>query len=445
MLYKKVAEAERNPFFLHPHQVTSIFPFLPFPSTPSVATSSPSSTTSLNAGKFSPIYPLVQPSPPKTGLTMPNTSLAGPTMLTPPSSVSASSTITTQASLSSTNLVLSSGMSNSTGTVVTSMAAPSTPPRPPYTTQFYAPFMKYPMSPPTPSGISTLSVLSPWNIAAVSQLGVPIDPNATNAKTVSGVKVDGAAAQISSSPSQGLGCSSGIAWSPAAMGNAASAPILPQHVMSPRPSFASLQSPLSFLHASPLSPMMLIHSPYASSVSSCPSVSSSSGCSSDGGASVSGLSKKHYAPSEYHVGPRRPLCEKLTEEEIVNEGANSSGRNTPVDNLEEEEEEEDSVAQNQNASVLVGGLTGIPTFTPFSITSHGPSITQPAAPQTRIVGGAGGGHVPLEMRGSGAPGTRMTNSIDLTGQAVSYPYSVESMSHSAPSQPMSVDSSTHVS
>lgn len=41
---------------------------------------------------------------------------------------------------------------------------------------------------------------------------------------------------------------------------------------------------------------------------------------------------KKYAPSEYHVGPHRPWSEKLAEEiDAHSEGADNSGRNTPVD------------------------------------------------------------------------------------------------------------------
>lgn len=431
MLYKKVAEAERSPFFLHPHQVTPIYPFLPF-SPAGAATVTPSNNSPSTAGKFSPVYPLVQPSPPNTGLTMLNTGLAGPSALTPPSSVSTSSTATTQTSSSTTSLVLSSAPTTSTGTIMTSMASPSTPPRPPYSAQFYAPFMKYPVSPPTPSGINTLSVLSPWNLA-MSQISVPVDPNGSS-KSSSGGK---AGASTSTNAPQAQNNMSGSTWNPAASGNAASAPILPQHILSPHPSFASIKSPLSYLHASPLSPMMFIQSPYASSVSSCPSVSSSSGCSSDGGVSFTGLQKKHYAPSEYHVGPRRPLCEKLTEEDSVSEGANSSGRNTPVDNLDDEETD---TTPNQDASVFAARPgNSVPTFTPFTITPQGPSIMQPTTPHILMVSGSGNGSV---VRGREATDARKNNSVvDLTCQAVSYPYSVESVNHSV--RPMSVDSSTH--
>ena len=440
MLYKKVAEAERNPFFLHPHQVTPIYPFLPFSPAAAAATVTPSNN---NVAKLSPIYPLVQPSPPNPNLTILNTGLTGSAVLTPPSSVSTSSAVTTQANSATMNLVSMSVPTTSTGSALSTsgMVAPSTPPRPPYTAQLYAPFMKYPLSPPTPSGISTLSVLSPWNIAAMSQIGVPVDSNGSSKSSNPGGKTE-TSNSTSTRTQHAMSTSSANTWNPAASSNGSSAPVLPQHILSPHPNFTSIQSPLSYIHASPLSPMMFIQSPYASSASSCPSVSSSSGCSSDSATSCTGLQKKTYAPSEYHVGPRQPLSEKLTEVDSVSEGANSSGRNTPVDNLEDEET---STTPNQNATVLTGPAgSEVPSFTPFIITSQGPSITQPSTPHSLIVGGnrSTSSLISARTRDANVHDTHK-NTVDLTCQAVSYPYSVESAGHSA--QPMSVDSSTHVS
>lgn len=95
-----------------------------------------------------------------------------------------------------------------------------------------------------------------------------------------------------------------------------------------------VQSPMGYFHhPSPLSPMMLLNSPYASSL---PSTSSSSGCSSvsDNSGPPGSVSSQNqsYAPSEYHVGPRRPLGVKIAEEfDNQSEGASNSGRNTPID------------------------------------------------------------------------------------------------------------------
>ena len=442
MLYKKVAEAERSPFFLHPHQVTSIYPFLPFsPSPVGTNQSSP-----INTGKFSQgIYPLIQQSPPNLGLTMLNT---GTPVLTPPSSVSTSSTLTTQASSNTTNLVLScSPQAGSTGvSLAANMAAPATPPRAPYTTtQFYAPFVKCPISPPTPSGIATLGVLSPWNVAAMSQINVPQSVDTVPKSSAS----SGTSRRKSGNSVSTSRAAQSVGNNPSSSGIASSAQILPQHVLSPRPGFTSLQSPLGFLHSSPLSPMMLIHSgsPYPSSISSCPSVSSSSGCSSDGGASfTAGLQAKNYAPTEYHVGPRRPLSEKLTEEDSVSEGANSSGRNTPVDNTEDDDDS-DGTTPNQTTTVFpsVPENSRASTFTPFTITSQGPSMMHSSTPHVVMVNGDGSRRGVVAGQGSGRVRTesKKTNSVDLTCRAASYPYSVESGGHSV--RPLSVESNTHVS
>jgi hypothetical protein len=477
MLYKRVAEAERSPFFLHPHQVTSIYPFLPF--TPSVA-GTPTANNSLgNAGKFSPgVYPLVQHSPPNLGLTMIN---PGSSILTPPSSVSTSATLTTQANSATMSVVSSSGHQSAAGTggrggtancVLTNLTTPATPPRASYSAQLYAPFVKCPMSPPTPSGIATLSVLSPWNIAAMSQIGIPSPPTDPPSSSSSASKtrksLDHPTPSSSSSQSNST-CSSSAAvtWNPSSVSaGPTTAPILHQHILSPRPGFTSIHSPLSYLHASPLSPMMLIQSPYASSISSCPSVSSSSGFSSDGGASfTTGLQVRNYAPSEYHVGPRRPLSEKLTEEDVVSEGANSSGRNTPVDPMDGDKDR-DTDTPHQNVSVFstasqqqqptASGGDVVQTFTQFAITSQGPSIVQPTTPRSLMVQSGGA----ARHTTSGLQPTTHAAVVDLTKSttsgrlghrrvsghvgsvdAVTYPYSVESGTHSM--HPMSEESSSH--
>ena len=85
-------------------------------------------------------------------------------------------------------------------------------------------------------------------------------------------------------------------------------------------------------YPSPVSPMMYLNSPYMSSIPSVnPSVSSSSGCSSSSDGSVASLNHS-YALSEYHVGPRRPLIEKITDElDNQNESPSNSGRSTLID------------------------------------------------------------------------------------------------------------------
>lgn len=127
----------------------------------------------------------------------------------------------------------------------------------------------------------------------------------------------------------------------------------------------------------------------------------------------------------------------------MSEGANSSGRNTPVDNLEDEET---NATPNQSATVLTGPVgSEVPSFTPFIITSQGPSIAQPSTPHSLMVGGNRSTNSSASTRRDASvhDNHKNTTVVDLTCQAVSYPYSVESAGHSA--QPMSVDSSTHVS
>ncbi len=219
--------------------------------------------------------------------------------------------------------------------------------------------MKYPFSPPTPS----IGLLSPWNGGGLAtaaagasgggSLGGRVVPSATLGP--SGSLVPGCSGALAmSTPKEGSGTggsgsrdgsrlSSGasrtqveqstqhqkltsapsVTWpqSPQTVFATPSAN-MQRHVISPRPNFDSVQPSLNYFHPSPLSPMMLAWSPYTNSVPSCPSASSSSGCSSDGDG-------RSYAPSEYHVGPQRPLSEKYGASDSRSEEANNSGRNTP--------------------------------------------------------------------------------------------------------------------
>ena len=97
------------------------------------------------------------------------------------------------------------------------------------------------------------------------------------------------------------------------------------HVQPAHP-YGSIQSPLS-LGQTPYSPAMQGLS-YPGSVSSCPSVSSSSGCSSASENQDTAVSKG-YILSEYHVGPHRLINEKEIDNQ--SEEATTSGRNTPID------------------------------------------------------------------------------------------------------------------
>ena len=326
ILYKRLAEAEKSPFFLHPHQ-HPVFPFLHFPTNTKCNLSSVTPSP--------PFYPLLQQqqhSPPK-----------GP--LTPfPTPESASSTGSNPATTPAPNTNIS-----------------ATPPRPSYPSQFYPSFVKYPFSPQTPSNLGSFGLLSPWtpnSMATTNQTATTQAINSTqhlnSAPTSSSTSARGATStpRAGSTSNSGIGnastsmasshqpllyhtASTPAVWqtipttSSSSSSSSSSTTALP-HLMSPHSGFTSVQSPLSYFHPSPLSPMMYLQSPYASSVSSCPSISSSSGCSSDGGNATTSQTKQ-YAPSEYYVGPMRPLSEKIADEDNQSEGATNSGRNTPID------------------------------------------------------------------------------------------------------------------
>lgn len=100
------------------------------------------------------------------------------------------------------------------------------------------------------------------------------------------------------------------------------------HLKTPHPyvGMGSIQSPLGIGQA-PYSPAMQGLT-YPGSVSSCPSVSSSSGCSS-ASENQDMAATKSYILSEYHVGPHRLISEKDIDNQ--SEEATTSGRNTPVD------------------------------------------------------------------------------------------------------------------
>ena len=435
ILYKRLAEAEKNPFFLHPHQQT-IFPFLPF-----------------NTGKcLSPIYSFV-PSPTRGTSPFPMTSTTASTQ----------STIATQASPTAVTSVAG-------GTLVGGMmgvnpGSVSSPPNRAYSSQFYSPFMKYPFSPPTPSNLSGLGLLSPWNpnggavaaasAATVATLGSPnsssrlqnggsvVHPDLAATVATStpreGSSDDGNQTSAGSKPQQSQSAPQSLpspaAWpspatstQPNSSGGSIGGPAAPnvhsipsaasiQHLLSPRSNFQALHSPLNYFHhPSPLSPMMFVQSPYASSVSSCPSVSSSSGCSSDGSLSQS----KHYAPSEYHVGPRRPISEKYADEDDQSEGATNSGRNTPNENPSDDA----NVVLPSEVGVRAVGQSGLvqsgsAPYTPLSTSLLAAQSTTAAASQQ--------------------PGQQQRRT---SSNYSPYPFSVESLSCG---QPSSVGSTSQVS
>ena len=297
-LYKAVAEAEKSPFFLHPHQQPIFHPFFPLNTVTTAA--------KCNFAPMGSMYSLL-PSPPK-----PPTPFQGSLATPATGSCNRSTTNTTQP--------LGLGLTSSVN-----IASPQRP----YPSPLYPAFMKYPFSPPTPNN---MGLLSPWNqnngVVTIGGLATGVATSSSPVMATSTPK-DSNSDRSSISQQQDQSKSRNSSTTSALHTPSQVAPSSIQHLMSPH----SIQSSLSYFHhPSPLSPMMFIHSPYASSVSSCPSVSSSSGCSSEGGLSQS----KRYAPSEYHVGLRQPLSEKYADEDQQSEGASNSGRNTPIENRGEE-------------------------------------------------------------------------------------------------------------
>ena len=322
ILYRRLAEAEKNPF------LQTIFPFLPF---------------NTAAGKFSPVPPLYtllqQQSPPRPPSSVPSPynlsgGLGTAVNVTP---VAGQPGSVVNSSLGITGLPTPGG--SSVGSV-------STPPRPSYPSQFY-PLMKYPFSPPTPSSLSGLSLLSPFNANSVNG-EVQVSASGTGGAAANAKILASSTPKESSAADRGNDQKEPKSKTQKNSGIPSATHVVNGTWQTPGAISGSVQSPLSYFQPSPLSPMMFIHSPYPNSVSSCVSVSSSSGCSSssettanaamDGSDTaendsnrVSTTHSRRYAPSEYHVGPHRPWSEKVVDEDDQSEGADNSGRNTPVD------------------------------------------------------------------------------------------------------------------
>ena len=243
LLYKKVKEAEKSPFFLHPHQ-HAFMPFLPF------------------NGKVQPFY-VQRPSQKFPGTPYPNA------VPSPPS-----------------------GPHTSPAPYPLGISSPAHQ----YTPQLYPTLLKYPFPSPTSAGVTQLGLLSPWNTSNTTQTPVSV----ALPQTTSDGSGDKTVEQVQQTN-----------------------PIIPRQSSA----YTSVLSPL-YLHSSPAS---LVYSPYASSISS--NTSTTSGCSSDNGDPPRA---RRYAASEYHVGPRPTLSEKLAEEDSQPETPNNSGRNTPEDSAEKE-------------------------------------------------------------------------------------------------------------
>lgn len=352
MLYKRLAEEKRTtPFYLAP------FPILPLGN----------KFSSISPG----IYSFLQQQQQQQLATAPQQAFPSSLTLSPSTSVVGSYMANSPGSSSSLvgNTAGISGLPTPGGSSI------GTPPHPMYS--YPTPLLKFPFSPPTP-------LLSPWNysnrsMSVSSSVGPPSNESLTGDPTsmlqcLNGSSTssnDGSIALATSTPRndtesaadsstqkqqgevhtlsdtitttitaaaptttttgkvQGLGLMSGITpgtWViTSAPGSSPSIQSKPHLKSSHYTGLGSVQSPLSIGQA-PYSPATQC---YPGSVSSCPSVSSSSGCSSASENQDMAAISKSFILSEYHVGPHRLISEK----EIDNqrEEATTSGRNTPVD------------------------------------------------------------------------------------------------------------------
>ena len=472
ILYQRLAEEQKHPFFLNPPQ-QRVFPLFQF-------TANKPSFSPVNTAMGPAVYSLLQASPPQANS---------------PYSVSTSIDAAAAASNATSQTAGGSGLLNPVSVIGTGLGSPQ---RSAYPSQLYSSLLKYPFSPPTPSNMSGLSLLSPWNPAAaaavnlqqlstatsavptsVSQLPVFVAPSTPRNEHTENTSDDSSNTTTAQEPAQMRGLSGGALASNTLIGTSAASPWQPQNlhqqlaqsgttpaafqssiptpvaaaaaggggglshlIMSPRSNPASIQSPLSIFHPSPLSPMMLMQSPY--SISSCPSVSSSSGCSSDGNNGPT----KNYAQSEYHVGPRRPISEKMAEEDNQSEGGNNSGRNTPV-NGDENSVVIPSTIDVANAlnSRPARPATSSPSFPAPPPPPHPQSemLKNPLSASQQVYSGlathsqrVGGGATP-----GGLKQQQQQQQQQRGGRGRSpYPFSVESLSGG---QPSSVGSTSHVS
>ncbi len=381
MLYKRLAEEKHTSFYLTPqpiypilpmnNKLTSIYSYFQHQHAAAVVAAAGGSPPQM-VSSFNPSL-----SPSSVGLSH---AKLGPCLTgTPAAAVSA--TNLNSKSPGSSNLF----MGNTAG--ISGLPTPGgssvgTPPRPSYPTQIFpAPFLKFPFSPPTPS--SSIGLLSPWNMSnrslSVSSstatpgseepsshgagdgtgmlqclAGAGSNEDNGNVLATSTPRSDNENLATSSSKKQLEGCIdlapphqnftlSNNAYNLTMPNNLSRVPHPSGH---PKPSHpcpsgfpSTLASSVRSPHT-PFSPAMHIYSPYAGSVSSCPSVSSSSGCSSasenldnpplGGGSSAMGGKNYVHVLSEYHVGPH---CFIANEKDNDNqsEEATNSGRNTPVD------------------------------------------------------------------------------------------------------------------
>ncbi len=384
MLYMKLAEEKRAPFYLSPQpvfvpKITSLYSILQQqqPQQQQQAHHIPHHLSS-------PPRPQVLPSnfilSPSTPLDLSRVRLgSGTTGIPTPNSLANS-----PGSAGGSSLV--GNMSGISGLPTPGGSSVGTPSQPPYSSQLYpTSLLKFPFSPPTPS---SFGLLSPWHmsnrsLSISSSVPTPgpasvgdeasIDPagmlqclaGVSSASDIPTTASSSASKLLASRESEDVrspgsishttkesmpsATSSSIATATsqsvivAGPGNWATSSVsIPSaslyqntqaHLKSLQAytNLASIRSPLGL---PPYSPGTHLYSPYPGSVSSCPSVSSSSGCSSASESQdsqmINGSLPKGYILSEYHVGPHKMISEKLGGDE-ESEGTTNSGRNTPIE------------------------------------------------------------------------------------------------------------------
>ena len=379
MLYKKLAEEKRAPFYLSPQPV---FPILPLnnklTNLYSLLQQQPQQHQQPPQHMSSPPHPQVLQNnfilSPSTPLDFSRVKL-GSAGLPTPSSLASGSPGSVGSSLVG-NTAGISGLPTPGGSSV------GTPPQPLYSSQLYpTSLLKFPFSPPTPS---SFGLLSPWNmsnrsLSISSSIPTPGPPPSSEESHAVSIDPSGmlqcltgttssAAANPRASSNHSATGGSDITRSPGSttkevpsLAQPSSIPGLSSSVIMTGPgswvttsaaipshaniyqsttqaqlktlqaytNLASIHSPLGL---PPYSPSTNIYSPYPGSVSSCPSVSSSSGCSSSSENHDSQAASKGYILSEYHVGPHRMISEKVGDAE--SEGTTNSGRNTPTELVE---------------------------------------------------------------------------------------------------------------
>ena len=390
LLYKKLAEEKHSPYYLTSQP---IFPLLPL-NNQFNTTIPPNLYAILQQQQQQQQSPSHLSSPPQV---LPSNYIMSPPVPMDlsrvklgPANLNTSTTLTTSMSSGSTNSLVGSTVGIA-GLPTPGGSSVGTPPHPLYPSQLYTTsLLKFPFSPPTPS---SFGLLSPWNMSnkSVGNSSSAATPGSNEDTQMNSNDPSGMLQCLTGSVSSSDGTTNLLATSSPSrnekspssrnisskdvpsrlpmpgqvqLGSISSSnnpqslllaglgswPATPTGGTVPPPAnlyqnptqahlkslqaytnFASIRSPLGL---SPYSPSTHLYSPYPGSVSSCPSVSSSSGCSSSSENQDSRVGQsKSCVLSEYHVGPHRMISEK--DVDTQSEGTTNSGRNSPTEFTED--------------------------------------------------------------------------------------------------------------